>query len=400
MLITDFTLKLFDLQQVSFDNIKEDNKNFFIFVTSNKDIPVCKCGVKCHIHDYRVQKIKAGKFKGKNLFIFLKKRRFKCPIHRKIFTESFNFIPKRHRIHSNICPQVIDKLHSSSSMSSVAREFNISTHTVIRYFDLVSYPTIENAPNTLAIDEFKGNSGGFKYNAIITNPKTHEVLDILQNRELEYLKNYFSNIKNRENVKFFIQDMWEPFKNAVISRFKNVNIVADKYHYIRQIYWALEKVRKNEQKRLRKEERLFFKRSKYLLTKQSKKLKVEEKQYLYNMFSHSNNLEQAYRLKEAFKDFIEENDYEKAKKELNIWIEMARESELKEFKEVITALTNWKKEILNSKLINETNGYTEGCNNKIKVLKRNAYGYRNFKRFRNRILHMFNKKEPHLATSC
>lgn len=33
--------------------------------------------------------------------------------------------------------------------------------------------------------------------------------------------------------------------------------------------------------------------------------------------------------------------------------------------------------------------FTEGCNNKIKVLKRNAYGYRNFKHFRNRILHMF-----------
>jgi len=36
-----------------------------------------------------------------------------------------------------------------------------------------------------------------------------------------------------------------------------------------------------------------------------------------------------------------------------------------------------------------TNGFTEGCNNKIKVLKRNAYGYRRFDRFRNRILHIF-----------
>jgi transposase len=33
--------------------------------------------------------------------------------------------------------------------------------------------------------------------------------------------------------------------------------------------------------------------------------------------------------------------------------------------------------------------FTEGCNNKIKVLKRNAYGYRRFDRFRNRILHIF-----------
>ena len=40
-----------------------------------------------------------------------------------------------------------------------------------------------------------------------------------------------------------------------------------------------------------------------------------------------------------------------------------------------------------------TNGFTEGCNNKIKVLKRNTYGYRNFERFRKRILHMFNYKK-------
>ena len=115
-------------------------------------------------------------------------------------------------------------------------------------------------------------------------------------------------------------------------------------------------VRKREQKRMQKEERLFFKHGKRLLHKKIEKLKDEE-----------------------------------AKKELEIWIEMAKESNLKELKEAITAFTNWKEEICNSKLVKYTNGYTEGCNNKIKVLKRNAYGYKNFERFRNRILHIFNK---------
>ncbi|HBR30710.1 MAG TPA: hypothetical protein DD733_01370 [Clostridiales bacterium] len=48
--------------------------------------------------------------------------------------------------------------------------------------------------------------------------------------------------------------------------------------------------------------------------------------------------------------------------------------------------------ILNSFAYPYTNGFTEGCNNKIKVLKRTAYGYRNFKRFKNRILHIFSDK--------
>ena len=59
-------------------------------------------------------------------------------------------------------------------------------------------------------------------------------------------------------------------------------------------------------------------------------------------------------------------------------------------KEAAKTIENWLPYIVNS-FIDEryTNGFTEGCNNKIKVLKRNAYGYSNFNRFRNRILHMF-----------
>ena len=281
-------------------------------------------------------------------------------------------------------------------MSSVAREFNISTSTVMRYFDLVSYPKEYEMPEVIGIDEFKGNTGGFAYNVIVTNPKDHCVIDILKTRDLEYLKRYFYPLNLRDCVQYITQDMYEPFKIFANSKFKNAKVVADKYHYIRQITWALENVRKREQKRLSKEERLFFKRSKKLLHKKINKLK-EEKQYLRAMFSHSYDLELAYELKKAFEDFVKTTSYEQAKHELSIWIKMAKESGLKEFKDAITAFTNWKEEICNSKIEPYTNGFTEGCNNKIKVLKRNAYGFRNFTRFRNRILHMFNKKNVSVA---
>ena len=54
----------------------------------------------------------------------------------------------------------------------------------------------------------------------------------------------------------------------------------------------------------------------------------------------------------------------------------------------MNTIIHWQDYILNSFECPYTNGYTEGVNNKIKVLKRNAYGVRNFKRFKNRILHM------------
>ena len=61
-------------------------------------------------------------------------------------------------------------------------------------------------------------------------------------------------------------------------------------------------------------------------------------------------------------------------------------SKLEEFNATLTMLSNWAKYILNAFDCPYSNGFTEGTNNKIKVIKRNAYGYRNFENFRNRIL--------------
>ena len=392
MLYDKFILKLLDLQEICITKIDENENCFFVYCSSVKNIPL-----GFHIHDYRIHKIKYGKFRNKCLYIFLKKRRLINCVTGKITTECFDFIPKRHRIHRDVCKQVIDKLRDTRSMTSVAKEFNISTSTVMRYFDLVSYPRLSTAPNVIGIDEFKGNTGGFAYNLIITNPKEHCVLDILKTRDLEYMKTYLNTLNKRDCIEYVTQDMYEPFRRLCKSKFKNARIVADKYHYTRQITWAIENVRKREQKRMQKGERLFFKHGKRLLHKRIEKLKDEEREYLHVMFSHSYDLEVVYQLKLAFNDFVKAKTYEEAKKELEIWIEMAKESNLKELKEAITAFTNWKEEICNSKLVKYTNGYTEGCNNKIKVLKRNAYGYKNFERFRNRILHIFNQKNLSVA---
>ena len=108
------------------------------------------------------------------------------------------------------------------------------------------------------------------------------------------------------------------------------------------------------------------------------------------MLDISSDLSTVYYLKEQLRNYVlYESDKETARKELNIWIRDAKESEIPELKPAITAFTNWKDSIIASCGQPITNGFTEGCNNKIKVLKRNAYGYRNFERFRKRILFIF-----------
>jgi transposase len=77
------------------------------------------------------------------------------------------------------------------------------------------------------------------------------------------------------------------------------------------------------------------------------------------------------------------------KQDFKDWLNSVDTTDLKPFKRCVNTYFNWKKGIFNSLESPFTNGFTEGCNNKIKVLKRNAYGYRRFDRFRNRILHIF-----------
>ena len=101
----------------------------------------------------------------------------------------------------------------------------------------------------------------------------------------------------------------------------------------------------------------------------------------------------AYVLKEKFYKLMTCKNRDEAKKIMSEWILMAQNSKIPEYTDCAATLTNWSVGILNSFDVPYSNGFTEGCNNKIKVLKRNAYGYRNFKRFRNRILHMFSDKK-------
>lgn len=103
------------------------------------------------------------------------------------------------------------------------------------------------------------------------------------------------------------------------------------------------------------------------------------------MLQQSSDLGIAYYLKEQFYDLMKSKSKAEASKKLRNFLMLAYTSNLKEFNACITMLNNWSKYILNAFDCPYTNGYTEGTNNAIKVIKRTAFGYRNFNNFRNRI---------------
>jgi len=178
------------------------------------------------------------------------------------------------------------------------------------------------------------------------------------------------------------------FKTTLKTVFPQATVVIDKYHYMRQVDFALEAVRKQVQKRLSDQWRLYFKRSKSLLVKNSNKLTWEEHMQLDNMFRFSEPLRLSYQLKLSFESFKKAKDRKEAARKLGDWQIFAQASGLMPFINVSQTFARWQTEILNSFDVPYTNGYTEGCNNRIKVIKRVAFGMPKFQRFRRRILHI------------
>lgn len=242
-------------------------------------------------------------------------------------------------------------------------------------------------PEVLSIDEFKGNSGGEKYNCILADPQNRKVFDILPNRYENDLIQYFSHFSSKNNVKYFVCDMNPHFRRVSKICFPDAIIVADRYHVIRQAYWAMEKVRKMEQEKLSPQFRKYFKKSKYLLMKRTDKLTEDEVNQLALMFEITPRLADAYRLKNEFLTVIRSKSSSEGRQRLVDWLFAVEVMDLPEFHDCTKAYHNWFQEILNSMDVPWTNGFIEGCNNKTKVLKRTCFGLPNFRNFRNRILH-------------
>lgn len=386
------TEKLLGLQDLIVKEIEDSETTMTIYAELERKPNKCTCcGAETDIvHDYRTQMIKDIPAFGKLVTIALRKRRYRCPRCGKRFYEKNSFLPHYYRNTNRLNAYIIDKLRSECSFTSVANEVNLSVTTVIRRFDLISYKGF-HLPEVLSIDEFKGNTGGEKYNCILTDPLNGRVLDILPKRYGNYLTSYFKQFPQEERmqVKYFVSDMWKTYYDTAGVWFENAVRLVDKYHWIRQSIWAFENVRKQEQKRFSKDYRCYFKHSRQLLIKRFNYLSDDQKQQVNVMLYASPTLSSAYFYKEKFLEILDFEDKTYAKKMLKEWVSYTSDCGIPQFENCAKSINNWLPGIMNSFDTGITNGFTEGCNNKIKVLKRNAYGYKNFSRFRNRILHIF-----------
>lgn len=185
-------------------------------------------------------------------------------------------------------------------------------------------------------------------------------------------------IEVREQVTEVSVDMWGGFPKVVQAVFPNAILVFDRFHVIQLVNQELNKIRRQT--------RMTVKGSKFLLLKNNEDLSGEEHVKLAHILKHSSRLRKAYQLKEDLRTIFETNHTpEEGKRNILIWLKKARAV----YGDVIQTIQNHLDGICNYFKTRTTSGVMEGINNKLKLIKRRAYGFTNFENFRARLLACF-----------
>lgn len=377
--------------------INHDNNTLDCYISkkiSTTSCPSCN-SLTSRIHDHRIQKIKHSPINGYKTTLFLKKTRLFCPHCGKKFYFNYNdIVNPRFRCSNQLFNNIISDLQfTSMTFDEVAKSNFVSHGVVTRYLNyfsfLMQWNNIHSLPKHIGIDEFKGNCNGSKYLFHIYNLDTRETIYILKTRKFSDIVSFFDSIDNRNEVKLVTMDLCDSFKNAIQAKLKNAIVVADRFHYTRIVAQAMDNLRLQIWRNSKGVEKKYFKHLKRKLLIDPEKIDKDSlldfENCLNYAFDLSGELKYGYQLYQSFLKIKEGSTYQEKCKRFKDWISDAQSSTIKEFDSASQTLMKWHKEILNSFKTNYTNSSTEGKNNKIKVIKRIAFGFRNIDNLRNRI---------------
>lgn len=382
---------LLNLKEVNVKSVKNLKYSVEIYAELPISKQICPCCRKetSKIHDYYIQPIKDIPIHFKPTIVYLKKIRYECKNCGKSFYPQNDFVAKYKRKSKRLVGYIVEQLKNNIAASTIAKNINIDAGFISKMLPYLSV-TISTLPRVLCIDEFKGNSGNFKYQVALLDGVTHKIVDILECRHKHSLCEYFKKFPKEQldNVKYLVTDLWEPYKDIGMTYFRKAKIVADHFHWARYACNALDKIRIEVQSNLPKSERKYFKHSRYLLL--SRRCNIKEDKYdelEYMLINYSENLRIAYREKECLLDIIHSNESsENKKKEFSEWVKRNLESSIPQLVECAKTYHHWAYEIKNSLEVPYSNGPIEGTNNKIKALKRTTFGMPKFINFKARIM--------------
>jgi transposase len=243
----------------------------------------------------------------------------------------------------------------------------------------------------IAIDEFAIRKG-HDYMTVVLDLDTGQILYAAEGKDQKCLKPFFHRLlRAQAKLEAVAVDMSAAYVNAVEEYWpKPVAIVHDHYHLVSNMNEVVTKVRRDEQNRLEGEEKKVLKGSLYLLLSGREKLEKEKPEKiprLDKLLAANETLHKVYLLKEDLRvSFWSQPTKDKAREFIEGWISEAKSLEIKPLTTFAETVESRIDHILSWYDHPITTGPLEGVNNKIKVLKRVAYGYRDIEFFTLRLL--------------
>lgn len=234
----------------------------------------------------------------------------------------------------------------------------------------------------LAVDEI-AYAKHHKYLTIVIDYETGRVVWTGEGRSKETLLEFFnqmpSSVKNK--IEAIAMDMWKPFIQAVREGCPNAVIVYDFFHIVANYNDVITRVRRKEYNKASKEDKSVIKGSRWILLKNPENLKEKDKPRLNDLLNANESLAKVYILKDELKTIWTHTDRESMALALENWCKLALEANLPDLNKFVKMLINHKEGILNHASYPIHTSKLEGINNKIKVLKRQSYGFHDLEYF-------------------
>jgi transposase len=393
--IVSFPLDIPDVQVCS---VRQNERgDYIITVESTQGYAVCQhCGRKTTtFHGYgRWVELRHLPILGHRVYIRLRPKRYICPdCGGKTTTQDLAWYDAKSP-HTQAYDRYLIVQLINSTVKDVSRKEDIGYDAVDGAVDRhinarVDWEELDELAVT-GIDEIALTKGRRNFIAIITTQQADghvAVLTVLPDRRKKTVRQFLETIPKRlrQTMETVCTDMWDGYVNAV-KEFAadhpdvSIKIVVDRYHVAKNYRECVDKVRKQERRRLKKDLSptdydAIVKGMMWIIRKNNRDLTADERKRLRRLFEYSPELKSAYTFREELTAIFEMHlPEQKARTRLLKWAEKVRRSTLTCFDTFLTTLDNWLDEIVNYFVNRLSSGFVEGLNNKIKTIKRRCYG--------------------------
>ena len=401
-------------QEDYFEEVKLHGVTSFIFkgILSYQPTHCEHCGTlfdsKFKKHGFKTSRIVIPKVSLHDTYLDLKKQRYYCGHCQSTFTLKTSIVEKNCFISYHTKHAIALEAQNKISESDIARRHQVSHSTVNRiihsFYESQSL-NFNSLPENLCFDEFKSvKSAEGHMSFIFCDADTKQIIDIIEDRRLSSLQTYFKRYTKeaRSRVKHIVIDMYAPYISLIKELFPHAKIVIDKFHLVQHISRALNKTRirfmkqfKKHSRKFKRYWRLFLKSHTLLNTTTYRsvycfKQPMREIDILNFLLDLSPELKATYDLYQDLLFALQTKNLERFHHLLQAKYPLISP----EFQTAFQTFKTYQSYIENTLTTSYTNGPIEGINNKIKVIKRIAFGYRSFYHFKSRILITQNLTKP------